>query len=300
MDCGITTLVGVLGTDSISRSLPNLLTKLNALSSEGINSYMWTGGYRFPSPTLTNSVQTDLLLIDKVIGVGEVCISDHRSSFPSFEEIKRLVSDARIGGMLSGKAGKVHFHVGSASSGLTPLWELVHKTAIPISQMHPTHMSSRGDALLQDAKKWIECGGFIDFTADEGATHSTVNALVRYKHENVSLNSITISSDAYGSFPIFNEDKTEVIDYGMGLPTSLFTTFKRLVFEHNWKIEEALPFFTSTPATYLQFQKRGILEKGNFADLLVLNNKLDLQYVFANGTIMKTPTYTKKSIFAKL
>jgi isoaspartyl dipeptidase IadA len=69
---GVTTLIGLLGTDSVSRSLPNLLVKLEALEQYGLTTFMYTGGYRVPPPTLTESVMTDIILIDKIIGVGEI------------------------------------------------------------------------------------------------------------------------------------------------------------------------------------------------------------------------------------
>lgn len=87
--------MGILGTDSVTRSLENLVAKLEALEDEGITTYMWTGAYRMPPVTLTGSVQKDMCVVKKVIGVGEVAISDHRGSQPSVNEIAHLVSDAR-------------------------------------------------------------------------------------------------------------------------------------------------------------------------------------------------------------
>lgn len=70
---------------------------------------MWGGAYRIPTPTLTGSVQSDVIIVDKIIGFGEIAISDHRSSAPTFDELARLVADTRVAGMLSGKSGKTHF-----------------------------------------------------------------------------------------------------------------------------------------------------------------------------------------------
>lgn len=67
------------------------------------------------------------------------------------QELLGLVTDARVGGMLSGKAGIVHFHTGSADSMLEPLWEVLRASrgTIPMSHMLPTHVSGRGPALLK-------------------------------------------------------------------------------------------------------------------------------------------------------
>eukprot|EP00475_Leptophrys_vorax_P002639 TRINITY_DN11482_c0_g1_i2.p2 TRINITY_DN11482_c0_g1~~TRINITY_DN11482_c0_g1_i2.p2 ORF type:complete len:138 (-),score=37.01 TRINITY_DN11482_c0_g1_i2:25-438(-) len=133
------------------------------------------------------------------IGVGELAISDHRSSWPSDDELKRIVSDARVAGMLSAKAGKVHFHVGSAPSRLDMLWRIVNSTSIPITQFYPTHMSSRGDALRDEAAKWIAAGGMCDFTADEGNYSHTAAAIDLFKSKlNLTLTRISVSSDAFG------------------------------------------------------------------------------------------------------
>ncbi|HEY8804622.1 MAG TPA: amidohydrolase family protein, partial [Clostridium sp.] len=109
---GITTVVGCLGTDGVCRDLKTLLAKSRALEEEGISTYIYSGSYAIPVSTITNSCKSDIMLIDKVIGIGEVAISDHRSSQPTYEEFIKVVADARVGGLLSGKAGVVNVHLG--------------------------------------------------------------------------------------------------------------------------------------------------------------------------------------------
>lgn len=149
IEAGTTTLVGLLGTDGVSRSLSWLLQVMKGLSDDGLTTYMWTGSYRLdPKPyVLTQGVQNDIILIDKVIGVGEIAISDHRSSWPDYQEVAALISDARVAGMLSGKAGVVHFHVGDGPTLIDVLFEVVNKTTIPYDNIYPTHISVRGDDL---------------------------------------------------------------------------------------------------------------------------------------------------------
>ena len=65
---GVTTVLGILGTDGISRSLENLYAKAKALNEDGITCYIETGSYAYPSPTLTGSVERDIYLIDLCIG----------------------------------------------------------------------------------------------------------------------------------------------------------------------------------------------------------------------------------------
>ena len=54
IEAGVTTAVGLMGTDSTTRSLENLLAKAKALKEEGLSVYVHTGAYSYPSPTLTD------------------------------------------------------------------------------------------------------------------------------------------------------------------------------------------------------------------------------------------------------
>lgn len=294
LDAGITTLIGVLGTDSISRSPENLLQKLRGYEQLGLTTFMWTGNYRVPVKTLTGDLMKDIMLIDKVIGV-KTCISDHRSSQPTKEELAKIVSDVRVGGMLSGKAGKAHIHVGTGRSRLDLLWQLVKETDIPITQMYPTHMASRGKELLEEGAKWIAAGGFLDFTADGENETKCVEALTEYRNKGIDLSHVTISSDAYGSFPVFEQGR--VIRYDYGRPIALLRTLRTLIVEKKWDVETAIKLCTQTPATFLELNKKGQLKPGYDADLLVLDNGFNLQYVFAKGEMMKNGTWTKEAMF---
>ncbi|MCK7509021.1 MAG: hypothetical protein MZV70_36635 [Desulfobacterales bacterium] len=69
------------------------------------SAWMYTGSYRVPTPTILGDVgKKDIAMIEEVIGVGEIALSDHRSSCPTTDELIRLVEHARVGGMLGGKA----------------------------------------------------------------------------------------------------------------------------------------------------------------------------------------------------
>ena len=122
--CGITTIVGVLGVDATTRPLISLLAKVKGLREEGMTAYLYTGHYGIPPATFSGSIRNDLMIVEEVIGVGEVAISDHRAPQPSTEELARVVVDAHVGGMLSSKAGIAHFHVGESPRRLKPLLDL--------------------------------------------------------------------------------------------------------------------------------------------------------------------------------
>ena len=284
IEAGITTAIGVLGTDSITRSLENLLAKTKALNNMGMTALMYTGAYRIPSPTLTGSIMRDLVLIQEVIGV-KIALSDHRGSYPTTEELKRIASECRVGGMLSGKAGIVHIHMGKDPTMLNQLWEIINNTNIPITQFLPTHMTRTAE-LLEEAKKWLKEGGICDFTAGK----NTAQALQELKESKVPMN-VTISTDAYGSAPKFQANGN-LISIGIGSPDSLFEVFKQLYSKFDWKIEKILPFFTKNVARTLQLKDKGEIVQKYDADLIIVDPEFKIQYAISKGKIVKTPEWT--------
>lgn len=160
---GVTTVVGCLGTDGTTRSMAGLLAKARGLEEEGITTFIYTGNYAVPVRTITGNIQDDIIMIDKVIGVGEIAISDHRSAQPTVQEITRIAAEARVGGILSGKAGIVNIHVGSGSRKVDFLLDIAENTEIPIKQFVPTHMN-RNQELFEQAIYYAKKGGIVDFT----------------------------------------------------------------------------------------------------------------------------------------
>ena len=82
---GVTTAVGLLGTDSATRSPKALLAKTKALNEEGLTAYCLTGAYDIPSPTVTGSLKDDVTYLSEVLGV-KVALSDHRGGHPTLEQ----------------------------------------------------------------------------------------------------------------------------------------------------------------------------------------------------------------------
>jgi beta-aspartyl-dipeptidase (metallo-type) len=303
IEAGITTVIGVLGTDNVSRNLETVLFKARALNEDGITAYMYTGSYHFPVVTLTGSVKRDITLVEQVIGVGEICISDHRSSYPSMQDLLTIASEARVAGMLSGKSGKVHVHMGDGETGLGPLWKIVKETMIPITTFVPTHMC-RNPKLFEEGKTWLKEGGWFDLTAEfeNGQLDPVVvQSMVNLKQEGHPLERVTVSSDAFGSLPTY-DSKGELVGYTAAQPTSLLELVKELVKVHKWTLTEALRPLTINPAVLylLNKQGKGQITVGGAADLLVLDkNTLELKYVIAKGKILKKPGYVKKGMFEK-
>ena len=137
--CGITTVLGLLGTDGVTRSVENLVAKARALTEEGITAYCLTGAYGLPSPTITGSVEKDIMMVPPIIGT-KIAVSDHRSSNPQGEELIAIGSATRRGGMLANVAGLVTMHMGSGVGKLDPLFYALDHSDIPAKNFLPTHM----------------------------------------------------------------------------------------------------------------------------------------------------------------
>ncbi len=290
---GVTTVVGCLGTDGISRNMVSLLAKARGLEEEGITTFIYTGSYRIPVTTVTGDVMKDLMTIDKVIGVGEIAISDHRSSQPTLEELTKLAADTRVGGMLSGKAGIINLHIGDGKRMLELLSRIVEETEIPHTQFLPTH-TNRNAYLFEDAIEYARAGGFIDFTTSsdpvfweaEDGEIKTSKALKRCLEQGVSEDRITFSSDGQGSLPVFNEKK-ELVGLDVGKVSSLFTEVKDAVLNENVPFEKAIKTITSNPAAILKLKGKGRIEKNYDADLCLLDKStLEINTVIAKGKIM--------------
>jgi beta-aspartyl-dipeptidase (metallo-type) len=206
-DAGLTTVVGVLGTDSITKGPHTLLSKVEALNAEGITAYMYTGSYRVPAPTITSSVMHDVAFISQVVGVGEVAVGDHRSSHSSIEQLTQLASEARIGGMLSEKAGCTYFHMGKGKGAMKILNDIIENSELPITQLLPTHMS-RSKELFDAGVEWVKKGGYIDLTARDGGTYGFIADAVAANRDAdpTFIDRLICTSDANGSLPAFNDD----------------------------------------------------------------------------------------------
>ncbi|MYL54728.1 beta-aspartyl-peptidase [Pontibacillus yanchengensis] len=287
---GVTTLVGVLGTDGTTRTMGNLIAKAKGLREEGISCYVHTGSYQVPVKTLTGSIEGDLLYVEEIIGAGEIAISDHRSSQPTVEEFARIASEARNGGILSGKAGIVNVHVGDSKDKVDLLEEVAESTEIPIKQFYPTHMN-RTPELFEAGIRYAKKGGYVDFTTStipkflEEGELKCGNALKKMLEAHVSVEQITFTSDGQASLPDFDQNG-DYIGMKIGKVSSLYNAVKEAVTEYQINLEEALKVITSNPASILKLHKKGRIDTGLDADLVMLNQDLEVVDVFALGKEM--------------
>ena len=281
---GVTSVVGVLGTDDTTRDTRSLLAQTRALREEGLGAWCHTGGYHVPPVTLTGSVRDDIVYLDPVIGIGELALSDHRSSQPTRDELLRIASDAHVAGMISGKAGIVHLHLGDGERGLDLVRQCLQLSELPARVFNPTHVNRR-KALFEEAIELARGGSTVDITAfpvadDEDAWAADV-ALLRYLESGAPADRVTISSDGGGCLPVFNE-QGEMLQMDIGRPSSLVETLQALLGKGR-ALDQVLPAFTSNVADILRLNDRGRIREGDAADLIVLDEKNEISDVMIAG-----------------
>jgi len=288
LDGGITTVVGCLGTDGFTRSLEAVLMKVKSLKAQGVSAYMYTGSYQVPTPTLLGDVGRDIALIEEVIGIGEIAISDHRSSCPSTAELIRLVEHARVGGMLGGKAGIANMHMGDARDPFRPIYDAVENSELKLTQFFPTHCN-RNPYIFEDAKAYGK-KGYVDLTAssypyDPENEIKPSKAIVELLSAGVPLEHITMTSDGNGSLPNFDKDG-RLISMDMGLPKSIMSVLIDTVTEENLPLEKAVTVVTSNVASILKLRDKGRIEPGKDADIVILDRDYAISDLIARGQLM--------------
>ena len=281
---GVTSVVGLLGTDDITRNTSSLIAQVYALREEGISAWCYTGGYHIPLETLTGSIKKDIIHIEPVIGVGELAISDHRSSQPTFNEIARIVGDAHVAGIMTGKAGIVHFHLGDGSRKLDLIEDLLDKTELPARTINPTHCN-RNIPLFEQACELTKRGISIDITAfpktESKDEYSAADSFKIFLEKKYDISKLTISSDGGGCLPQFDE-QGELIRLDYGRCSLLSDTFKELL-DEGYPEEQALLPFTKNVADLLRLSQKGEIKVGNDADLIVLDQENKIESVMALG-----------------
>jgi len=286
---GVTTVIGCLGTDGVTRHMTSLLAKARALELEGVSTFIYSGSYEIPVRTLTGSVRSDLIVVDKVVGAGEIAVSDHRSSQPTFDEVARLAAECRVGGMLGGKAGVLHFHLGDGKRRLEFLFRIVRETEIPMTQLVPTHIS-RNPELFEEGLEWVAAGGSVDITVGPEPVPpdpevSLEDCIARFREKGLPFGRLMLSSDGNGSIPVFDESG-RLVRLTIATEKDLFRKFGDILRKGLLPPETAARLFSTNAAEFYKLGTKGRIGPGRDADLVVLDGDLGLSDVFARGKRM--------------
>lgn len=295
---GITTAVGLLGTDGYCRGLRDLLMKCRALDEEGISAWMWTGSYQVPGPTLTGDAASDIILIDKVIGLKAAC-SDHRASQTGTRPLRESAARSRVGGILAGKGGAVTVHIGEGNARLEPLLEIARNSDIPLTQFIPTHLN-RSENVFRQAIAYGLAGGRVDVTSGvsekyffPGAVKPSA-AAARLLEAGVPLGRVTMSSDGNGVM-------TRVDERGGKQPLtapvgSLIEEFFDMIRE-GLGVDTAASVCAANPASAAGLAGKGRIFAGGDADFLLITRDLTLEKTVAKGSVLVDGDFAVKGLF---
>jgi beta-aspartyl-dipeptidase (metallo-type) len=297
---GVTTVIGCLGTDGLTRTVEGVLMKAKSLRSEGASAWIWTGAYQVPTPTITGDAGRDIALIEEIIGVGELAVSDHRSSCPTTSELIRITALARVGGMLGKKAGMVNIHLGDAKNPFMPLHEVVNNSELKYTQFLPTHCN-RNSYIFEDSKTYGK-KGYIDITTsswpyfqDEEIKPSAALRLLLMA--GVPAEHITFSSDSCGSLPGFDE-QGRLVKLEMGLPSANLRELADCVLKEKLPLETSVRVLTSNVASILKLPGKGFISAGMDADLLFLDPEMKMIYLLAMGEwVARDGKVIKKGVY---
>jgi beta-aspartyl-dipeptidase (metallo-type) len=295
ISCGSTTVMGLLGTDGVTKSLRTLYAKTKALDKEGITAYMLTGYFGLPPITITGSVLEDMILIDKVIGC-KVAISDPRSSYPTAKELLNILKDVHVGGLTSGKGGILHVHLGSLDTNMSLLIELVKEYKFPIRNISPTHVG-RTSALFDQAIQFAKMGGMIDITTGGTKFSEPYQQVLYALNKGVSIDNMTFSSDGNAGMARMNT-KGEVIEFYKAPVDLNLKEVVNLIKKGRLPVDDAFKLVTSGPAKNLSLVNKGNIDTDKDADLCFFDGNFNLTDVMAMGNwMMKDGTVIKKGSF---
>ncbi len=282
---GFTTVVGCLGGDTVSRTIPALLIKARTLEIEGISAYVLIGGVCLPPPTLTGDITLDIAVVDRILGL-KLAVSEPNVGILTSCQLSSLAAAALRGGKLGGKAGLTQAHIGRGRDGLAPVLELVRVGDFPIEKVVPTHVN-RSEETLAQAIQFTQLGGTVDVTSHLTTSDSkgvpAARAVLQLLESGVDPSHISASSDAGPGTEVQNKN-------GPGrhrentTPEETLRMLRQLVQEMGVDVSLALGLVTRNPARALGLARtKGRLGEGFDADVVVLTRDLDIWHVMARG-----------------
>jgi len=294
VQCGTTTVVGLLGTDGSTRSIKSLYAKVRSLEMEGLSAYMYSGYYGLDPIHIMSRMQEEMIFIDKVLGC-KIAIADIRSSYPSELDLLRLLREIRVGGMIANKKGILHIHLGNLKDQMDLLFRVVEEYEFPIQHISPTHVG-RTKSLFDQAIAFGKLGGMIDITTGASKYTDPHKSVIYAMDQGLSIEQMTFSSDGNAGLDRLDENKNFI-----GVRAASFAENfheMRALHQSGIALEEALKPITSGPAKNLGLANKGRIKVGADADFCILDDQLQLQSVIARGQkMMENGQLTVKDTF---
>ena len=281
---GITTVVSPLGTDSLSRTVSDLLMRAETSTAEGVTAFVYTGGWCNPVPTLMDDAQADVTFLPRVLGI-KVAIAEAMAPPMSVIELEHYAHAAVIGGRFAGKQAVLHAHIGDRKEGLQPLWDAGKSSGLPLDRFVATHVN-RNPGLFEMAVDFAKAGGSVDVTGQiqvvrgyEQATPAA-EAILKFVEAGVPFERVTLSTDSGGSYVYRGEDR-----FRMAGPGTMWQTVQALV-QAGMGWTQIASVASHHAANLLGLSCKGRVCEGADADLLLLRADGNLDCVWSGGRLM--------------
>lgn len=281
--CGSTTVVGLLGTDGTARNIRALFGKVQSLRQEGISAYMYSGYYGSDTLTITESITSDMIFIEPVLGF-KIAISDIRSSYPTALELVKKLREVRVGGMLGNKKGIMHVHLGNLKTQMDPLFEIVEHYEFPIEHISPTHVG-RSLSLFDQAIAFGKLGGMIDITTAASKYTDPYKSVIYALDQGLAMEQMTFSTDGHAGLTK-SDAQGNAIGFRAAAINENLNEMVKLVKLGGLPLEEALKLVTTGPAKNLGLAHKGRLALGADADMCWFDDDLQLTDVWCRGSAM--------------
>lgn len=280
---GTTTVMGLLGTDGVAKSLKALYAKTKSLWQEGLTAYMLTSYFGLPAITLMGSIMDDMIFIDTVKGC-KIAISDERSSFPTSEDLLRVLREVYVGGAIGGKGGILHVHLGALDTRMQILIDLVEKHQYPIKYISPTHVG-RTKPLFEEAIQFAKMGGMIDISTGGTKYDEPYKQVLYALDQGVAIEQMTFSSDGNAGMAKKDADGNIIGFYKAPIHLNL-EEVKKIIQVGGLDISDAFKLITSNPARNLSISNKGQIAPGKDADFCFFDEELTLTDVISRGKLM--------------
>jgi len=291
VESGVTTTVGVQGGSIRVRSLEKLYLKTLELEMMGITSYMLTGCFKVPPPTLTGSIRKDVYLIEKVKGI-KTAISDPTTTHHTWRDLAAIASEVRIGASMARKGAITHVHVGRNPTRMNVMLEMVEETGLNPQHIVPTHVNRVDPDVIEQGIEYTKMNGVVDLSSLMRAEEGTLTGLKvehtvkRMLDAGCSIENITVSSDGNVPMPIRDEDGKQI---GMYIAPLDFTRREIRDIADNGvaPLGEALKMVTTNPARILGLKGKGEIKEGYDADIIIADSveTLGIDKVYAKGKL---------------
>ena len=126
----------------------------------------------------------------------------------------------------------------------------------------------------------------IDFTTGGGCACEPASvSVMRALDAGVPLAQITLSTDAHGAKPRFDENG-RMTGYAVIDVAGNLQQVKALVGEHGLALQSALALVTENPARHLGLAGHGIICPNAAASVCLMSEDLDPKYVISRGQVL--------------